>query len=76
MRINSPHLYLELAEKLRKKHAEGLIRDFQEMNYSSCGTGVPARSILVAGGDARTTRNFGRFFYLEVQGVVAQQELI
>ncbi|KYC36466.1 hypothetical protein WA1_42960 [Scytonema hofmannii PCC 7110] len=28
--------------------------------------GVLARPMLVAGGDARTTRNFGIFFYLEV----------
>ncbi|WP_158516704.1 hypothetical protein [Scytonema hofmannii] len=31
--------------------------NFQEINYPSCGTGVLARSLLMAGCEHRNTRN-------------------
>jgi hypothetical protein len=42
------------------------LREHQKINYPILWDGHPARPCIISGQDARTTRNFGIFFKLEV----------
>jgi hypothetical protein len=42
------------------------LRNFQEINYPSCGVGILPALNIGTGGDTHPTRKFGIFFYLEV----------